>query len=103
MASGLPVTMPVSASPLTIERVSINHAMTFASVLTSGAGTSRSGPIIEAMPIAYLRVRRSSSLVESVIGSTWTPPFAPPKGTSTTAHLSVMSAASAMTSCAVTD
>ena len=95
--------MPVTASPLTIEIVSMSQAITLASVFTSGAGMSRSGPSIEAMPSAYRRVSRSSSVTDSVLGSTWTPPFAPPNGTSTTAHLSVMSAARAMISCADTD
>ena len=42
--SGLPVTEPGSNSPRIIDRVSISQAMTRPSVLTSGAGMSRSGP-----------------------------------------------------------
>ena len=69
-----------------------------ASVFTSGAGTSRSAPSSDAMSKAYRRVSRSSSPSDSEAGSTTTPPFAPPNGMSTTAHLIVMSAASAITS-----
>jgi len=42
--NGLPVTIPPWNCPDVIDSVSIIHAMTRPSVLTSGAGTSRSGP-----------------------------------------------------------
>ena len=42
--SGLPVTMPGWCWPVVMAIVSISHAMTRPSVLTSGAGTSRSVP-----------------------------------------------------------
>ena len=42
--SGLPVTDPGTSMPCTFSRVSISQAMTRPSVLTSGAGMSRSGP-----------------------------------------------------------
>ena len=50
-ATGFPVTVPVTASPRNIEIVSITQAITRASVFTSGAGTSRSGPSIKATSI----------------------------------------------------
>ena len=42
--SGLPVAEPLSASPRSIDSVSTSQAITRSSVLTSGAGTSLSGP-----------------------------------------------------------
>jgi hypothetical protein len=44
MDSGLPVTDPGRGRLSTMDRVSINQAMTRPSVLTSGAGMSVSGP-----------------------------------------------------------
>ena len=41
---GLPVTLPARCEPVSTVSVSISHAITRPSVLTSGAGTSRSGP-----------------------------------------------------------
>ena len=48
------------------------------------------------------RVTRSTNAVSRRNGSMQTPPFAPPKGTSTSAHLNVISAARPMTSFCVT-
>src|SRR5438445_4276398 len=59
--------------------------MTWALVLTSGAGMSRYGPSTIEMRWVKRRVRRSSSSFESFFGSTVTPPFAPPKGMSMSA------------------
>jgi hypothetical protein len=42
--NGLPVTDAGAALPLAMAMVSMSHAMTRPSVLTSGAGMSRSGP-----------------------------------------------------------
>ena len=78
------------------------QAMTWALVLTSGAGMSRCGPISDPMRWVNLRVSRSSSPIDSVAGSQATPPFAPPYGMSTTAVFHVMSEASARTSSAST-
>jgi hypothetical protein len=71
-------------------------------VLTSGAGTSLSGPTTSTSSAAYRRVTRSSSLRESVAGSHVTPPLPPPNGRSTTAHFQVIQKASAVTSSSVT-
>src|SRR5205085_7813926 len=93
--SGLPVTTPDRCSPVIIDSVSINHAITRPSVFTSGAGTSRSGPSNGDTSYVYRRVNRSSSPRLSFDGSHRTPPFAPPNGRSTIAVLNVIDAASA--------
>ncbi len=49
MAIGLPVTTPGVTLPRIIETVSMIQDIIRASVFTSGAGTSRSGPRSEAM------------------------------------------------------
>ncbi len=48
------------------------------------------------------RVSRSFSSIESFLGSTVTPPLAPPNGMLTTAHFQVIHMASALTSSRVT-
>jgi hypothetical protein len=78
--------------------VSIIQAMVCSSVPTSGAGMSRSGPMIGMISDAYRRVTRSSSLRDSDLGSTATPPLAPPYGTPMSAHFQVIHMASARTS-----
>ena len=55
-----------------------------------------------ASSIVNLRVMCSNSFSEYLVGSILIPPFAPPKGTSTMAHLKVMSIARAFTSSSVT-
>src|SRR5947207_2721178 len=99
---GLPVTEPGSSSPRIMASVSMSHAMTLPSVLTSGAGMSLSGPSSGEISSVYRRVMRSSSWSERWVGSHRTPPLAPPKGRSATAVLNVMLAASAATSRAST-
>ena len=74
------------------------QAITWALVPTSGAGMSESGPITGSISVAKRRVRPSSSLPLIAPGSQATPPFAPPKGTSTSAHFQVIHMASARTS-----
>ena len=98
MDSGLPVTTPGTEWPLCIEIVSMNQAMTWALVPTSGAGMSRSGPTIGSSSVAKRRVTASSSLALIARGSQVTPPFAPPNGTSTSAHFQVIHIARARTS-----
>ena len=71
-------------------------------VLTSGAGMSTCGPITRQMRSVYERVRASSSVLESVLGSTVIPPLPPPSGMSTTAVLMLIQAASALTSSRLT-
>ena len=78
------------------------QAMICGFVPRSGAGMSLSGPISIAISVAYRRVRCSSSVADSVLGSQMTPPLAPPYGSPTTAHFQVISIASARTSSSVT-
>ncbi len=66
------------------------HDITWALVLTSGAGMSRCGPISGAMRCTSLRVSRSSSPCDIVAGSQQIPPFAPPKGMFTSAVFQVI-------------
>ena len=73
----------------------MNHAISRSPVAMSGAGMSRSGPMIGKISDAYRRVTRSSSRSESRFGSQRTPPFAPPNGRPTSAHLNVIHIASA--------
>ena len=74
------------------------HAIVWPSVLTSGAGMSRSLPIRIEISVANRRVMCSSSLSESSRGLTMMPPLAPPNGMLTTAHFHVIHMASALTS-----
>ena len=78
------------------------HAMIRSSVPTSGAGTSLSGPMNGRISLAYRRVSRSSSPVDIVEGSSFTPPLAPPYGIPTSAHFQVIHIASALTSSRLT-
>ena len=98
----MPVTTPCAACPTVIAYVSMIHAIVCASVYMSGPGISWSGPIIGTISLAYLRVIRSSSLLDMRFGSQITPPLAPPSGTFTTAVFHVIHAASAFTSSSVT-
>jgi hypothetical protein len=47
---GFPVTTAVTVWRMCMEYVSMTHAMTRSLVLTSGAGTSESGPSVLMMP-----------------------------------------------------
>jgi hypothetical protein len=78
--------------------VSMIQTMTCASVPTSGAGMSYSGPMLE--PSAWVKRReiRISSSRESACVSHFTPPLPPPNGMSISAHLKVMFIASAFMS-----
>ena len=75
---GLPVTTPGTAKPLACEYVSIIQPISRSPVPTSEAGMSLSGPIIGSISVVYLLVNLSSSPKDSSLGSTFTPPFAPP-------------------------
>ena len=92
------MTTPGTGYPLCIDTVSMIQAITWAFVPTSGAGMSESGPTIGWSSVAKRRVRPSSSLPLMLVGSQLTPPFAPPNGTSTSAHFQVIHIASARTS-----
>ena len=74
------------------------QAIIWALVPTSGAGMSESGPMIPSSSVANRRVSASSSFGLISRGSQVTPPFAPPNGTSTSAHFQVIHIASARTS-----
>ena len=76
----------------------MTHAITCSLVLTSGAGTSFSGPIASMISAMYRRVSASSSRRDILLGSQMTPPLAPPNGMCATAHFHVIHAASAVTS-----
>jgi hypothetical protein len=98
----LPVTTPSTEWPLFIENVSNIQAITLASVPTSGAGMSFSGPISLMISLVKRRVIRSSSRRESRFASTTTPPLAPPNGSPIRAHFHVIQIESALTSSSVT-
>ena len=74
------------------------HAITWGLVLTSGAGMSRVGPMTSWIWSTNLRVSRSISRRDMVVGSQVMPPFEPPKGRFTTAVFQVISEARATTS-----
>ena len=74
------------------------QAMTWALVLTSGAGMSRSGPMSTSISVVKRRVSPSNSFWLSFFGSTMTPPLPPPYGMPTTAHFQVIHIARALTS-----
>ena len=92
------MTTPSTECPTFIEYVSKTQAITCEFVPTSGAGMSFSGPISLMISVVYRRVRRSSSLDDSCLGSQTTPPLAPPKGSPISAHFHVIHIASALTS-----
>ena len=100
--TGLPVTTPGTVWPACMEYVSIIQAMTWALVFMSGAGMSRSGPMISSISVVNRRVSASSSRRDSLLGSTTTPPLPPPYGMPTTAHFQVIHMARAFTSSSVT-
>ena len=100
--NGLPVTTAGVEWPFNMLYVSIIQPITSAFVPTSGAGISRSGPMIGEIIEVKRRVSRCNSDKESVFGSTAMPPLPPPYGISATAHLKVIHAANALTSSSFT-
>ena len=68
------------------------------SVPTSGAGMSRSGPMIGRISEVYRLVNRSFSLSERSFGSIAIPPLAPPYGRFVSAHFQVINIARATVS-----
>ena len=98
----LPVTTAGSARPDWRPNSSASQSMIRASVLTSGAGMSTSGPITRQMRSVYARVSASSSCGDSRWGSTVMPPLPPPIGMLTTAVLMLIHPASALTSSRLT-
>ena len=75
---GLPVTKPGSNWPLILLNSSIIQPMILALVFISGAGISIFSPMIGAILSIKPRVKPSSSLSESLEGSTTMPPLPPP-------------------------
>jgi len=96
-AIGLPVTQ-AGVWPWSFPYSSMSQAMTWALVPTSGAGMSRWGPSTFSILSMKERATAWSSFDSSLLGSTFTPPFAPPYGMFTIAVFQVMSSASARTS-----
>jgi hypothetical protein len=84
--------------PWVPEKASIIQAMVWAFVFMSGAGMSRYTPRTCWIPFVNRRVMRWSSAWLKPVGSTSTPPLAPPKGRSRSAVFQVISDASARTS-----
>ena len=75
---GLPVTIPGLHSPFNTLYSSAIQLIICAFVFTSGAGTSVFTPIIGAIRRTKLRVNRSNSRGDKVLGSTLIPPLPPP-------------------------
>ena len=94
---GLPVTIP-GVWPWSFPYSSIIQAITWESVLTSGAGMSRVGPRIFSILSMNERAIVWTSLRSSLSAGQLTPPLAPPKGTLATAVFQVINEASARTS-----
>jgi hypothetical protein len=80
------------------EYSSIIQDMIFGLVLTSGAGTSVSGPIYLYKALTYHLESLSNSPSDNSFGFTIIPHFPPPSGISTTAHLIVIHIERAFTS-----
>ena len=97
-STGLPVRTAGTLYPFIFEYSSIIQAMICPSVFTSGAGTSRSGPIASKTPRTNPRLNCSSSPFVRSFGFTLTAPFAPPKGIPIREVFHVMREASACTS-----
>ncbi len=96
-SSGLPVTQ-AGVWPWSLPYSSISQAMVCALVPTSGAGMSRCGPMTFSILSMNDRATFWTSTGSSLVGSTFTPPLAPPKGISAIAVFQVISSASARTS-----
>ena len=86
------------AAPNVLMYVSIIQTIVCAFVPTSGAGMSKSGPML--LPRAWVnrRVMRCSSPSLYFVGSIWIPPLPPPKGRPASEHFHVIHDASAFTS-----
>jgi hypothetical protein len=74
----LPVTISGTACPISIEYVSIIHAIVCSFVAMSGAGMSFCGPMIGSSSEVKRRVIFCSSSIECSRGLQRTPPLAPP-------------------------
>ncbi len=101
-STGFPVMIAGVRALRILEYSSAIHPMIRWFVYTSGAGTSTSGPSTSANSRMYPRLSRCSSALESCLGSTVTPPFPPPNGIWTTAHLHAIQRARAFSSSRLT-
>ena len=97
MPTGLPVMKPGSLAPMIFSNSSIIHSMCWPWVMTSGAGTSCTGPTLRATWRTQPRQMPSCSRSERLCGSQMTPPLPPPRGMSTTEHFQVIQVARART------
>ncbi len=97
MPTGLPVMKPGSFAPWIASNSSSIQSMCCGLVMTSGAGTSLSGPTFFASWRTQPRQISSCSRMLRLCGSQMTPPLPPPSGMSTTAHFQVIHMASART------
>ena len=86
----MPVTTSGTTWPISIEYVSIIHAIVCSFVAMSGAGMSVCGPISRTSSDVKRRVSRSSSRCDSACASQRMPPFAPPYGSRSSAHFHVI-------------
>ena len=97
------MTTPSTEWPLFIEYVSKIQAITLASVPTSGAGMSFSGPISLMISLVKRRVMPLElAAARAASDRRSTPPLAPPNGRPISAHFHVIHIASALTSSSVT-
>ncbi len=94
---GLPVTI-AGVCPCVLPYSSIIQAITWALVLTSGAGMSRVGPRILSILLMKPRATFWTSSLGIWSAGALTPPLAPPKGTPAIAVFQVIIEASARTS-----
>ncbi len=97
MPTGLPVMKPGYLAPMILSYSSMIQIICWALVMTSGAGTSCSGPTMRAIWRTQPRQICSCSRRERLCGSQMTPPLPPPSGMSTTEHFQVIQVARALT------
>jgi hypothetical protein len=98
LVRGFPVNEPGEYFQTSIEYSSIIQDIIFGLVLTSGAGTSVSGPIYLYNALTYHLESLSNSPSDNSFGLTIIPHFPPPSGISTTAHFIVIHIERALTS-----
>jgi hypothetical protein len=96
------VKLPGEYLPTKLEYSSIIHDIISGVVLTSGAGTSCSGPIYLYICLIYPLLSLSNSHLDNSFGFTIIQPFQPQSGISITAHLNVIHIERAFTSLLLT-
>ena len=95
--TGLPVMKPGNFPRWIVSNSSSIQSMCWAVVMTSGAGTSVTGPTSREIWRTHPRHICSCSRRLRLCGSQMTPPLLPPRGMSTTAHFHVIHIARART------